>query len=111
MGMNGNLDKFLENVSGIDVSQNEIMYTYQFNRNFLKLLRNDIKLDQVAQQVLGSFKIKQWVSGTVYAYGDLVWYDGPNGDSLYLLRCSEQANDKTPAIVMVDGKVDNDALN
>lgn len=87
--MSGNLDKFLENVSDIDVSQNEIMYTHQFNRNFIKLLQNDIKLDYVAQKILGSFKIKQWVPGTIYTYGDLIWYGGPNNDSLYLLRCSE----------------------
>jgi hypothetical protein len=65
----------------------------------------------MANQILGSFKIKQWVSNMIYSYGDLVWYCGPNDDSLYLLRSIEDQNQKVPDITIVDGHVDNDALN
>ena len=71
------------------MSPNEIMYTHQINRNLVKLLQNDLLLDKVAREVLGSFNIKQWVEGTPYAYGDLIWYEGENNDSLYLLRSIE----------------------
>ena len=109
--MSSSLNKFLENVSDIDVSPNEIMYTHQFNRNFVKLLENDIYLDKMANSILGSFNIKQWIGGNRYAYGDLVWYSGPNNDSLYLLRSIEDQNEKVPDIKLVNGRLDNDALN
>jgi hypothetical protein len=66
----------------------------------------------VAREVLGSFNIKQWVDGTAYAYGDLVWYDGENNDSLYLLRSIEDRNYNRPKIVLLsDGKPDDSELN
>ena len=109
--MSNGLDIFLKTVSGVDVSQNEIMYTHQFNRNLLKLLENDRQLDSMAQSILGSLSIKQWIQGTPYQYGDLVWYRGVSGDELHLLRSTEDNNYNRPAIELVDGKVDNQALN
>ena len=113
--MSTKLHSFLKNVRHVDVTDNEIMSKYQINRNLEKLLQNDILIYKTCQSVLGSMNVKEYSESTVYQYGELVWFllrdRYGKADSLWMLRCIEDNNNKPPvAVKLPNGQLDYDKL-
>ncbi len=102
------MEYVLDNTSEIRNSANELLNRHTINRHFTRLLANDIKLNQLYEDVqsIGS-NIRQFVEGTTYNKNDLVWIvldtlGHPNQKSLYLLQSLVDKNTTTPYLVRTD---------
>lgn len=116
-------DKF---VNAIDIAPNEIITNYQYNRNYLKLRDNDIRLFNQSLITEGTFKkITFWNESTMYSANDLVWFNEYIYDPeqlewgikyvidvrTYLLRSIVNGNRSTPVKTLTNGLANFDDSN
>lgn len=110
----------------IDISPNEIIFKAAYNRNYLKLRDNDLRLFNQTLLTESSFrKISFWNDMTVYNANDLVWFNEYVYDSeqlqygikhvvdvrTYLLRSIVNGNRSTPVKITTDGLANFDESN
>ena len=110
----------------IDISPNELIFKTQFNRNYLKLRDNDIRLFNQTLLTEGTFKkITFWNETTIYNANDLVWFNEYVYDPeqlewgiksvidvrTYLLRSMVNGNRSTPVKTVTDGLANFDDSN
>lgn len=98
----------IENVHGNDVTGNEPMTRASFNRNFRRLLENDLAIDKHQQDFSNVARIRAFVEGQSYSKNETVWfreYNDTTGDiDLYILKSLSDGNTATPKReLMVDG--------
>ena len=113
-------------VDNIDIAPNELIFKTQFNRNFLKLRDNDIRLFNQTLVTEGTFKkVAFWNDTTIYNVNDLVWYNEYVYDPeqlewgmkrivdvrTYLLRSLVNNNRSTPVKSTVNGLANFDDSN
>lgn len=83
--------------SYIDVSPNEYVTKFSINRNFIKLIENDIDIAKQISSGGSSDTVQSFVSGKTYSKGAYVFYKtSPESQSLYLLEC-QKTTSKPPA--------------
>lgn len=102
------MDYVLDKNFEIRNSSNEVLNRYTVNRHFSKLLENDKRLNDLYETVVNAGSgIRQFVEGTAYKKGELIWIvlDIPNKKnqkSLYLLQSLEDNNTTVPCLTMVE---------
>lgn len=98
----------LQNIDNIDVASNEIFNRFTLNRQFKKLLENDLRLEELKFSIADG-KIRPFVKGTLYKKNDLIWYITESVRSkhkeLFLLRSAINDNDHEPAMKIVDNDI------
>ena len=75
------MDYVLDKNFEIRNSSNEVLNRYTVNRHFSKLLENDKRLNDLYETVVNAGSgIRQFVEGTAYKKGELIWIvlDIPN---------------------------------
>ena len=113
-------------VDNVDIASNELIFRTQFNRNFLKLRDNDVRLFNQSIVTEGTFKkIGFWNDTTIYSANDLVWFNEYVYDDeqmewgmkkvvdvrTYLLRSLVNGNRSTPVKTVVNGLANFDDSN
>ena len=105
----------ISNIYNVSVAPNEIMMNHVINRNLIKLIDNDVNLQNYYTMILNSLNISDFDEKNVpYKIGSLVWYR--LNDNLFLLKCIRQENE-VPYLNSNDEFVDsgwknmNDNLN
>ena len=71
--------------SNVDIAQNEYVTKYSFNRNFEKLISNDMILDEMSQNNLN---IETYNKYKTYSKNDLVFYKIKKTDPQLYVLCS-----------------------
>ena len=86
--------------SYIDIAPNEYVTKYSLNRNFEKLISNDIALiSAISQDPNLDNDIETYNSTKTYAYGTFVFYKiHPNDTQFYILRSICEPNDHKPLV-------------
>ncbi len=84
------------------------MIEHIFNRNAIKLLKNDLALHELYKKIFKKLNIKDYSSSAAYSVGDLVWYSKDN--ELYLLKCISPINSIPTIEKNAYGYVRNDIL-
>lgn len=85
--------------SYIDVSPNEYVTKFSINRNFIKLIENDIDTASQISSSGSSDIVQSFASGKTYSRGTYVFYKvSPESQSLYLLEC-QKTTSKPPATI------------
>lgn len=75
----------VKNIENVNNSSNEVITRHTINRNFEKLLKNDIALSELANSTdSNKVGIKGWQEGMSYNLGDIVWFTEEN--RIFLLR-------------------------
>lgn len=97
-------DFILDNTMHIANSSNELLNRHTINRNFKKLLENDLKLNMLYDAVIqNKVNIQEYTVGKTYNKGQLVWYACKNmyNDewSLYLLESLRNNNNNEPKLI------------
>lgn len=91
--------QIIRNVRNVAVAANEVITRFSVNRNFKKLLDNDLALVEFYKQVFDKLDIGEFVdpavSGVPYEYDQIVWFQDKKKD-LWLLRCIFDENWDSP---------------
>lgn len=59
----------------VAVGTNEIVSRFSMNRNFEKLLSNDVYLSALYTQTAQGLNIQEYQNQKVYDYGDTIWFN------------------------------------
>lgn len=89
----------LPNTDNVDVSNHEILYTHQINRNINKLIENDKKLNELFKKAYGSVIINEYIEFKAYQIDDLIWFYDENLEKLKILRCIIRNNTTKPTFI------------
>lgn len=85
--------------SYIDVSPNEYVTKFSINRNFIKLIENDIDIAKQISSSGSSDIVQSFATGKTYSKGTYVFYKtSAESQSLYLLEC-QKTTSKPPATI------------
>lgn len=94
----------VKNIENVNNSSNEVITRHTINRNFEKLLKNDIALSELANSTdSNKIGIKGWQEGMSYNLGDIVWFTEEN--RIFLLRSNIQNNDNRPQRTLYNKKL------
>lgn len=84
----------------VNVSPSEYVTKFSINRNFIKLVDNDILIENYISQLAYDRKIQSFINNKTYNSGEYVFYKvNPQSESLYLLSCAEAGNQKPTTII------------
>ena len=81
-------------VGDVCVGYNEYVSRFSLNRNYRKLIANDLDLLTLYNRVSGGEDIEEWSPNVAYEPGKLVWFT--EGAELYLLRNQVIGNTTKP---------------
>ena len=73
-------------IGDVAVGHNELITRFSLNRNYRKLVENDISLLTLYNRITGGVDIDEWNPNVKYPVGTLVWYTSSPDCELYLLR-------------------------
>lgn len=79
----------LQYTRDLDVGVNEFVQRHSFNRNSVRLLKNDLALEDLHMLYLEEMNIFEYNRDRAYDQNDLVWVRRSFGDfKLFLVRCT-----------------------
>ena len=86
----------------VAVGTNEVLSRYSLNRNFEKLLSNDLYIQELQAATLSTLNIKDYQPQNTYDYGDIVWYTPDSSDPTrkLLLKCLVDDNQNNPNVAI-----------
>lgn len=79
----------------VNVAQNEPLINPVMNRSITELWQNNTMLFELNKLIFSKLNITEYVNGTTYNIGDLIWYKNDNGKT-FLLKCIIQNNTNVP---------------
>lgn len=84
----------------IDVSPNEYVTKYSFNRNFQKLVENDINLSTEVQKHINYSTVNSYIDGKTYYKGECIFYKTSSKSmNIYALSCAANVTVNAPSSI------------